>query len=84
MLMSKAILVYLCLKETRKNKCISLCEFQHVLLHVYITYMNIFRTVEWSLLQVSLDLVKSLYAKFIDWDDQMVDPETGIRSNATK
>ncbi|KAG6422236.1 hypothetical protein SASPL_118801 [Salvia splendens] len=34
-------------------------------------------------IKVSLDLVKSLYAKFIDWDDQMVDPETGIRSNAT-
>lgn len=36
------------------------------------------------LLQVSLDLVKSLYAKFIDWDDQMVDLETRIRSHATK
>lgn len=34
-------------------------------------------------IKVSLDLVKSLYAKFIDWDDQMVDMETGIRSHAT-
>ncbi|KAL2458543.1 Phospholipid-transporting ATPase 2 [Abeliophyllum distichum] len=34
-------------------------------------------------IKVSLDLVKSLYAKFIDWDDQMVDLETGTRSNAT-
>ena len=42
------------------------------------------RTAEWSLLQVSLDLAKSLYAKFIDWDVEMVDPETGIRSNAAK
>ncbi|KAL3818984.1 hypothetical protein ACJIZ3_004889 [Penstemon smallii] len=33
-------------------------------------------------IKVSLDLVKSLYAKFIDWDDQMVDLETGIRSHA--
>ncbi|XP_075518210.1 phospholipid-transporting ATPase 2 [Primulina tabacum] len=34
-------------------------------------------------IKVSLDLVKSLYAKFIDWDDQMVDLETGTRSHAT-
>ncbi|KAK4255533.1 hypothetical protein QN277_008521 [Acacia crassicarpa] len=34
-------------------------------------------------IKVSLDLVKSLYAKFIDWDDQMVDSETGIPSHAT-
>ncbi|KAK6140761.1 hypothetical protein DH2020_025496 [Rehmannia glutinosa] len=33
-------------------------------------------------IKVSLDLVKSLYAKFIDWDDQMVDLETGTRSHA--
>ncbi|KAI4322704.1 hypothetical protein L6164_022373 [Bauhinia variegata] len=34
-------------------------------------------------IKVSLDLVKSLYAKFIDWDQQMIDPETGIPSHAT-
>ncbi|XP_028807852.1 phospholipid-transporting ATPase 2 [Neltuma alba] len=34
-------------------------------------------------IKVSLDLVKSLYAKFIDWDHQMVDSETGIPSHAT-
>ncbi|XP_039029153.1 phospholipid-transporting ATPase 2-like [Hibiscus syriacus] len=34
-------------------------------------------------LQVSLDLVKSLYAKFIDWDSEMIDYETGIPSHAT-
>ncbi|GAB2274776.1 Alanine aminotransferase 2 [Dionaea muscipula] len=33
-------------------------------------------------IKVSLDLVKSLYAKFIDWDHQMVDPETGVSSHA--
>jgi phospholipid-translocating ATPase len=33
-------------------------------------------------IKVSLDLVKSLYAKFIDWDDEMVDAETGTRSHA--
>ncbi|GJX01337.1 phospholipid-transporting ATPase 2 isoform X1 [Tanacetum coccineum] len=33
--------------------------------------------------KVSLDLVKSLYAKFIDWDKQMVDVETGTSANAT-
>ncbi|KAL3655625.1 Alanine aminotransferase 2 [Castilleja foliolosa] len=33
-------------------------------------------------IKVSLDLVKGLYAKFIDWDDRMVDLETGIRSHA--
>ncbi|KAJ9686267.1 hypothetical protein PVL29_015260 [Vitis rotundifolia] len=33
--------------------------------------------------QVSLDLVKSLYAKFIDWDNQMIDQETSTRSHAT-
>ncbi|KAL0330404.1 UNVERIFIED_CONTAM: Phospholipid-transporting ATPase 2, partial [Sesamum radiatum] len=33
-------------------------------------------------IKVSLDLVKGLYAKFIDWDDQMVDVETGTRSHA--
>ncbi|KAE8678199.1 Aminophospholipid ATPase isoform 4 [Hibiscus syriacus] len=32
---------------------------------------------------VSLDLVKSLYAKFIDWDSEMIDYETGIPSHAT-
>ncbi|KAI9086650.1 hypothetical protein K1719_031244 [Acacia pycnantha] len=34
-------------------------------------------------IKVSLDLVKSLYAKFIDWDHQMVESETGIPSHAT-
>ncbi|OIT36174.1 PREDICTED: phospholipid-transporting ATPase 2 [Nicotiana attenuata] len=34
-------------------------------------------------IKVSLDLVKSLYAKFIDWDNEMVDPETGTPSHAT-
>ncbi|KAA3462568.1 phospholipid-transporting ATPase 2 isoform X1 [Gossypium australe] len=34
-------------------------------------------------LKVSLDLVKSLYAKFIDWDAEMIDYETGIPSHAT-
>ncbi|KAF5732577.1 Aminophospholipid ATPase isoform 2 [Tripterygium wilfordii] len=33
-------------------------------------------------IKVSLDLVKGLYAKFIDWDDQMVEQETGIRAHA--
>ncbi|KAM7493378.1 hypothetical protein LguiB_027987 [Lonicera macranthoides] len=33
-------------------------------------------------IKVSLDLVKSLYAKFIDWDDEMVDLETGTWSHA--
>ncbi|XP_050206002.1 phospholipid-transporting ATPase 2 [Mercurialis annua] len=34
-------------------------------------------------IKVSLDLVKSLYAKFIDWDTEMIDHETGCSSNAT-
>ncbi|XP_031255329.1 phospholipid-transporting ATPase 2 [Pistacia vera] len=34
-------------------------------------------------IKVSLDLVKSLYAKFIDWDNEMIDPETGTPSHAT-
>ncbi|XP_044502842.1 phospholipid-transporting ATPase 2 isoform X2 [Mangifera indica] len=34
-------------------------------------------------IKVSLDLVKSLYAKFIDWDIEMIDPETGTPSHAT-
>ncbi|XP_047170538.1 phospholipid-transporting ATPase 2 [Vigna umbellata] len=34
-------------------------------------------------IKVSLDLVKSLYAKFIDWDNQMIDHETSIPSHAT-
>lgn len=34
-------------------------------------------------IKVSLDLVKSLYAKFIDWDKQMIDIETGTSANAT-
>ncbi|KAG6722658.1 hypothetical protein I3842_03G171400 [Carya illinoinensis] len=33
--------------------------------------------------RVSLDLVKSLYAKFIDWDYKMIDRETGTPSHAT-
>ncbi|KAL6502002.1 Alanine aminotransferase 2 [Orobanche gracilis] len=33
-------------------------------------------------IKVSLDLVKGLYAKFIDWDQQMVDLETGTWSHA--
>uniref|UniRef100_A0A803MME6 Phospholipid-transporting ATPase n=1 Tax=Chenopodium quinoa TaxID=63459 RepID=A0A803MME6_CHEQI len=32
--------------------------------------------------KVSLDLVKSLYAKFIDWDLEMFDQETGVPSHA--
>ncbi|XP_048494866.1 phospholipid-transporting ATPase 2 isoform X3 [Beta vulgaris subsp. vulgaris] len=34
-------------------------------------------------IKVSLDLVKSLYAKFIDWDLEMFDQETGVPSHAT-
>ncbi|KAF8007990.1 hypothetical protein BT93_K1858 [Corymbia citriodora subsp. variegata] len=34
-------------------------------------------------IKVSLDLVKSLYAKFIDWDQKMVDQETGTAAHAT-
>ncbi|KAL2897358.1 Phospholipid-transporting ATPase 2 [Bienertia sinuspersici] len=33
-------------------------------------------------IKVSLDLVKSLYAKFIDWDLEMFDKETGVPSHA--
>ncbi|XP_059644716.1 phospholipid-transporting ATPase 2 [Cornus florida] len=33
-------------------------------------------------IKVSLDLVKSLYAKFIDWDNEMIDLETGTPSHA--
>ncbi|XP_021717049.1 phospholipid-transporting ATPase 2-like [Chenopodium quinoa] len=33
-------------------------------------------------IKVSLDLVKSLYAKFIDWDLEMFDQETGVPSHA--
>ncbi|CAI0385422.1 unnamed protein product [Linum tenue] len=33
-------------------------------------------------IKVSLDLVKSLYAKFIDWDVEMFDQETGSSSHA--
>ncbi|KAL5861034.1 hypothetical protein ACOSQ4_002330 [Xanthoceras sorbifolium] len=34
-------------------------------------------------IKVSLDLVKSLYAKFIDWDNEMIDNATGTPSHAT-
>lgn len=34
-------------------------------------------------IKVSLDLVKSLYAKFIDWDREMIDLETDTPSHAT-
>ncbi|KAF8409211.1 hypothetical protein HHK36_005285 [Tetracentron sinense] len=34
-------------------------------------------------IKVSLDLVKSLYAKFIDWDKEMYDHETSTPSHAT-
>ncbi|XP_021894272.1 phospholipid-transporting ATPase 2 [Carica papaya] len=34
-------------------------------------------------IKVSLDLVKSLYAKFIDWDVEMIDQETDTSSHAT-
>lgn len=34
--------------------------------------------------QVSLDLVKSLYAKFIDWDEEMYDHDTSTPSHAAK
>ncbi|KAK9150198.1 hypothetical protein Syun_008507 [Stephania yunnanensis] len=34
-------------------------------------------------IKVSLDLVKSLYAKFIDWDDEMYDFETNTPPHAT-
>ncbi|KAL9342907.1 hypothetical protein Peur_063338 [Populus x canadensis] len=34
-------------------------------------------------IKVSLDLVKSLYAKFIDWDREMIDLETETPSHAT-
>lgn len=34
--------------------------------------------------QVSLDLVKGLYAKFIEWDVEMIDQETGTASYAAK
>ncbi|XP_065873586.1 phospholipid-transporting ATPase 2 isoform X2 [Euphorbia lathyris] len=34
-------------------------------------------------IKVSLDFIKSLYAKFIDWDAEMIDHETGCSSHAT-
>ncbi|KAG9439248.1 hypothetical protein H6P81_019413 [Aristolochia fimbriata] len=34
-------------------------------------------------IKVSLDLVKSLYAKFIDWDNEMYDQDTNTPSHAT-
>ena len=34
-------------------------------------------------IKVSLDLVKSLYAKFIYWDNQMIDPERSTPSHVT-
>ncbi|XP_048422253.1 phospholipid-transporting ATPase 2 isoform X1 [Pyrus x bretschneideri] len=34
-------------------------------------------------IKVSLDLVKSLYAKFIDWDNEMIDRETSTPAHAT-
>ena len=34
-------------------------------------------------IKVSLDLVRSLYAKLIDWDNQMIDQETSVPSHAT-
>ncbi|WCJ30820.1 Phospholipid-transporting ATPase 2 [Euphorbia peplus] len=33
-------------------------------------------------IKVSLDFIKSLYAKFIDWDAEMIDHETGCSSHA--
>ncbi|XP_010556845.1 PREDICTED: phospholipid-transporting ATPase 2 [Tarenaya hassleriana] len=33
-------------------------------------------------IKVSLDLVKGLYAKFIDWDEEMMDQDTGTPSHA--
>ena len=35
-------------------------------------------------LQVSLDLVKSVYAKFIDWDEEMYDHGAQCFSHAAK
>jgi phospholipid-translocating ATPase len=35
-------------------------------------------------IKVSLDLVKGLYAKFIEWDVEMIDQETGTASYAAK
>lgn len=60
------------LQSQLKLTCDSDCEF------IILVYMHS------SMMKVSLDLVKSLYAKFIDWDDQMVDLETGTRSHAAK
>ncbi|KAL6012705.1 Alanine aminotransferase 2 [Asimina triloba] len=34
-------------------------------------------------IKVSLDLVKSLYAKFIDWDEEMYDRDTNTAAHAT-
>ncbi|CAN6706651.1 unnamed protein product [Malus baccata var. baccata] len=34
-------------------------------------------------IKVSLDLVKGLYAKFIDWDNEMIDRETSTPAHAT-
>jgi len=34
--------------------------------------------------QVSLDLAKSVYSKYIDWDLQMYDSQTGTPAVATK
>lgn len=34
--------------------------------------------------QVSLDLAKSVYSKYIDWDLQMYDPQTGTPAVAAK
>ncbi|KAH9792333.1 phospholipid-transporting ATPase 2 [Citrus sinensis] len=55
--------------------------FQIVVVIVLGTAGNVWKDTEAR--KVSLDLVKSLYAKFIDWDYEMIDPETDTPSHAT-
>lgn len=38
----------------------------------------------YSWLQVTLDLAKGVYAKFIDWDEQMFDWETNTPAHSAK
>lgn len=63
-------------------KILSWCITSQILRIPYLVYCSTKSST--SMWQVSLDLVKSLYAKFIDWDYEMIDPETDTPSHATK
>lgn len=74
------------LGTSRKIKGIIYASIIQILLLIIFHTSNIYMILKYfySWFQVTLDLAKGVYAKFIDWDEQMFDWETNMPAHSAK